>query len=463
MAKFAPLRPWCAGLWREERKDHEITPESTQYRLQMTAMEGAKKQSYSVEQPLFFRPINPLCISCELFNSPRISFFLSFSLSMPEQRLDLYLSWTDRVLEEFFSQGDEEASRGFPVTATPQCDRSVPGSLANGQRGFINFVVKPLFTALAAFSAAAVTANSGSSTGVGSQPGDRMDDTVAMIESNLSFWDSVDEKQKATSGGGAVQRAPAKPSELPRDWLPTHGGWTLPDNRSLLPAAQKAVASRTPKTAAARRQNKVFSYYHHPRSHHDDSGAPPPSSVPRNSTSEASCVGNAGRPTKEGSDVDMDVPSGVENRSTGMEKYDPPRSVTATKVNEDVSNVNEATMSALREENKQLSDRLSVLEKQLLPNISPHEAPAQLQRSQVENAVLESSWSTPTTSLPPLTSTPCSTKRQLASTGAKYEYSDAAVVGSRVRALQSQISELEQKKRAKEREEDGVNKTHGKR
>ena len=179
-------------------------------------------------------------------------------------------------------------------------------------------------------------------------------------------------------------------------------------------------------------------------------------------------MGEAGAPTKEGSDADMDVLSGVENRSTGMEKYDPPRSVTAPKVNGDVSNVNEATMRALREENKQLSDRLSVLEKQLLPNAGPHQTPAQLQRKQPENAVLASSWSTsglkvddcesapmtPTTSLPPLTSTPCSTKRQPASTGTKNEYSDAAVVGARVRALQSQISELEQKVRAREREED---------
>ena len=101
-------------------------------------------------------------------------------------------------------------------------------------------------------------------------------------------------------------------------------------------------------------------------------------------------MGEAGTPTKEGSNADMDVLSGVENR---MEKYDPPRSVTAPKVNEDVSNVNEATMRALREENKQLSDRLSVLEKQLYPTPA-HQTPAQLQRKQPE-AVLASSWSTP--------------------------------------------------------------------
>lgn len=50
--------------------------------------------------------------------------------------------WADRVLAEFFAQGDAEARRGLPVS--PLCDRhttSRPGSQAN----FIEFVVAPLY------------------------------------------------------------------------------------------------------------------------------------------------------------------------------------------------------------------------------------------------------------------------------------------------------------------------------
>ena len=76
------LFPWCAGLWREERKkDHDIAPQSAQDKLQMTAMKRARS-SRTALTCAFLPTHQPPCASCELFDSSRISFFLlSFFLS----------------------------------------------------------------------------------------------------------------------------------------------------------------------------------------------------------------------------------------------------------------------------------------------------------------------------------------------------------------------------------------------
>lgn len=54
------------------------------------------------------------------------------------------LQWTDRVLEEFFAQGDQE--RNMKRDISPLCDRHTV-SKANAQVGFIGFIVKPTFEA----------------------------------------------------------------------------------------------------------------------------------------------------------------------------------------------------------------------------------------------------------------------------------------------------------------------------
>lgn len=50
--------------------------------------------------------------------------------------------WANRVLEEFFLQGDRERSQGLPVS--PMMDRNTT-LLAISQINFIEFVVAPLF------------------------------------------------------------------------------------------------------------------------------------------------------------------------------------------------------------------------------------------------------------------------------------------------------------------------------
>uniref|UniRef100_A0A1I8BNG5 Phosphodiesterase n=1 Tax=Meloidogyne hapla TaxID=6305 RepID=A0A1I8BNG5_MELHA len=53
---------------------------------------------------------------------------------------DLHYRWTEGVLEEFFRQGDLEASMGLPYS--PLCDRHTT-HVAESQIGFIDFIVEP--------------------------------------------------------------------------------------------------------------------------------------------------------------------------------------------------------------------------------------------------------------------------------------------------------------------------------
>eukprot|EP01071_Lankesteria_metandrocarpae_P011458 Lankesteria_metandrocarpae@DN5446_c0_g1_i18.p1 len=54
-----------------------------------------------------------------------------------------HVEWSMRVTEEFYKQGDEEMAAGMPKS--PLCDRDTHVGLAKSQKGFIEFVVQPLF------------------------------------------------------------------------------------------------------------------------------------------------------------------------------------------------------------------------------------------------------------------------------------------------------------------------------
>lgn len=43
-------------------------------------------------------------------------------LSNPTKPLDLYRQWTDRIMDEFFHQGDRERERGMEIS--PMCDKN---------------------------------------------------------------------------------------------------------------------------------------------------------------------------------------------------------------------------------------------------------------------------------------------------------------------------------------------------
>ncbi|XP_074836464.1 3',5'-cyclic-AMP phosphodiesterase 4A isoform X2 [Carettochelys insculpta] len=63
-------------------------------------------------------------------------------LSNPTKPLQLYRQWTERIMEEFFRQGDKERERGMEIS--PMCDKHT-ASVEKSQVGFIDYIVHPLW------------------------------------------------------------------------------------------------------------------------------------------------------------------------------------------------------------------------------------------------------------------------------------------------------------------------------
>ncbi|XP_051011938.1 cAMP-specific 3',5'-cyclic phosphodiesterase 4A isoform X2 [Acomys russatus] len=63
-------------------------------------------------------------------------------LSNPTKPLELYRQWTDRIMAEFFQQGDRERERGMEIS--PMCDKHT-ASVEKSQVGFIDYIVHPLW------------------------------------------------------------------------------------------------------------------------------------------------------------------------------------------------------------------------------------------------------------------------------------------------------------------------------
>ena len=63
-------------------------------------------------------------------------------ISNPTKQRPTMLRWTERVMKEFWMQGDKEASLGLPISAF--MDRRQP-QVQTCQVGFINVLVKPLY------------------------------------------------------------------------------------------------------------------------------------------------------------------------------------------------------------------------------------------------------------------------------------------------------------------------------
>ena len=59
------------------------------------------------------------------------------------KEIEFYSEWVERLMNEFFKQGDKERERGIPISFL--CDR-FKVNIHAGQVGFINFVVRPWFT-----------------------------------------------------------------------------------------------------------------------------------------------------------------------------------------------------------------------------------------------------------------------------------------------------------------------------
>ncbi|PKK19494.1 phosphodiesterase 4C, cAMP-specific [Columba livia] len=63
-------------------------------------------------------------------------------LSNPTKPLELYRQWTDRIMVEFFHQGDREREKGMEIS--PMCDK-LTASVEKSQVGFIDFIAHPLW------------------------------------------------------------------------------------------------------------------------------------------------------------------------------------------------------------------------------------------------------------------------------------------------------------------------------
>lgn len=60
----------------------------------------------------------------------------------------LHVFWTDKVCDEFFTQGDMEKSRGLPISM--YCDRETT-NIAKSQNGFLVNICIPMFEAISGY------------------------------------------------------------------------------------------------------------------------------------------------------------------------------------------------------------------------------------------------------------------------------------------------------------------------
>lgn len=94
-------------------------------------------------------------------------------VSNPGKPLPLYTEWMNRIVEEFFRQGDRERALGLPIS--PFMDRETP-KIPKSQVNFIEFICAPVYQA------------------VGEQL-NRMD-IYQICQSNLAHWKAELEKQE---------------------------------------------------------------------------------------------------------------------------------------------------------------------------------------------------------------------------------------------------------------------------
>jgi len=88
-------------------------------------------------------------------------------ISNPAKPNHLCVYWAKKVTQEFFEQGDKEIARGLAIS--PLCDRKT-SNIEEGQKGFIKFVVRPIFEPWAKLMPEAKIA-------------------LTHLETNLAFWD----------------------------------------------------------------------------------------------------------------------------------------------------------------------------------------------------------------------------------------------------------------------------------
>lgn len=89
----------------------------------------------------------------------------------PAKPFPVYEIWIDRIMEEFYVQGDDERKRGMEVSVG--YDRLQPIPQEKMQAGFIIGIVKPVYTALASVESLCLTA------------------CLDTLEENLQIWQAI--------------------------------------------------------------------------------------------------------------------------------------------------------------------------------------------------------------------------------------------------------------------------------
>jgi hypothetical protein len=115
-------------------------------------------------------------------------------ISNPAKNLDSYLSWTTRVLFEFFAQGDAEKEAGVAVSMFMDRDTT---NIAKCQLGFIDILVYPLFDALASIADG------------------KLQCCLDNLDSNKDYWKGrVDEMEKELVSKKQRMPVPDKPESF---------------------------------------------------------------------------------------------------------------------------------------------------------------------------------------------------------------------------------------------------------
>lgn len=97
-------------------------------------------------------------------------------VSNPTKSLRTYLIWTERIMQEFYQQGDKERKLLLPVSIG--YDREHPIPLEKMQAGFMIGIVRPLFLSLSHL------------------PSARLGHCMTQLDANLAHWqDEINRNQ----------------------------------------------------------------------------------------------------------------------------------------------------------------------------------------------------------------------------------------------------------------------------
>jgi hypothetical protein len=130
------------NLPKEERREVRQTIISM---VLATDMSQHLKYSSDLEASIKAKKENGVWFKTESYEDRLVCLNMALhvgDLGNPAKPLRIYLEWTERVVEEFFRQGDREKELGIPIS--PMMNREKP-NVEKSQIGFMDYVINPLF------------------------------------------------------------------------------------------------------------------------------------------------------------------------------------------------------------------------------------------------------------------------------------------------------------------------------